>query len=150
MTFDTEKQYVGKTPVQIVELTLLRCSRRCGVSPCTGSTSGPSKCYNTLATCQDVANYVSEPFVIHVANTRIDELQAVNGCPCFYCPRIAPQQKSRRPKGWASAPHLPFPSRITRITIQAWTTISWKEGTILKARERSGENLSLGKSISKT
>jgi len=83
MTFDTEKQYVGKTPVQIVELTIPRCSRRCGVSPCTGSTSGPSKCYNTLATCQDVANYVSEPFVIHIANTRVDELQAVNGCPCF-------------------------------------------------------------------
>jgi hypothetical protein len=83
MTFDAEKQYVGKKPVQIVELTLLRCSRRCGVAPCTGSTSGPDKCYNTLATCQDVPHYVSEPFVIHIANTRVDELQGVNGCPCL-------------------------------------------------------------------
>jgi hypothetical protein len=83
MTFDIEKQALGKVPIQIVELTLPRCSRRCGVAPCTGSTSGPSKCYNTLATCQDVPNFVSEPWLLHVASARIDELQGVNGCPCF-------------------------------------------------------------------
>lgn len=83
MSFDTEKQALGKQPVQIVELTLPRCSRRCGVAPCTGSTSGPSKCYNTLATCQDVANYNAEPFLLHIASVRIDELQAVNGMPCL-------------------------------------------------------------------
>jgi hypothetical protein len=83
MTFEAEKQSLGKVPVQIVEITLPRCSRRCGVAPCTGSTSGPSKCYNTLATCQDVDSFVSEPWLLHVASVRIDELQGVNGMPCL-------------------------------------------------------------------
>lgn len=74
---------VAKFPIQIVELTLPRCTRRCGVAPCTGSTNGPTKCYNTLATCQDIPNYVPEDFQIYIANTRVDELQAVNGMPCL-------------------------------------------------------------------
>lgn len=83
MTIETERQVLGKNPVQIVEITLPRCTRRCGVAPCTGTTNGPLKCYNTLWTCQDKANYVSADFVIHVASQRIDELQGVNGLPCF-------------------------------------------------------------------
>lgn len=74
---------LGKNPVQFLEITLPRCTRRCGVSPCTGTTNGPTKCYNTLWTCQDKANFVSADFIIHTASQRIDELQAVNGLPCF-------------------------------------------------------------------
>jgi hypothetical protein len=36
-----------------------------------------------LWTCQDKANYIAADFQIYVASQRIDELQAVNGLPCF-------------------------------------------------------------------
>ena len=73
----------GRNPCQLVEITIPRCTRRCGVSPCTGSTVGPKKCYNTLWTCQDTAHYVAADFLIYAASQRIDELQVVNGLPCF-------------------------------------------------------------------
>lgn len=83
MTLAVEKTVLGKNPVQFLEITLPRCTRRCGVAPCTGTTNGPLKCYNTLWTCQDKVHYVAADFVIHTASRRIDELQGVNGLPCF-------------------------------------------------------------------
>lgn len=50
---------LGRVPVQIVEIDLPKCSRTYGVAPCAAvlGTTGARKCYNTIATCQDVANF---------------------------------------------------------------------------------------------
>lgn len=48
---------VGREPVQIVEILQPLCENEFGVSPCTATGTGDTKCYNTRATCQDTANF---------------------------------------------------------------------------------------------
>ena len=47
----------GREPIQIVEIKQPLCANVFGVSPCTATGTGDTKCYNTRATCQDTANY---------------------------------------------------------------------------------------------
>lgn len=46
-----------KEHIYIVEVDVPRCINVAGVSPCTASETGDAKCYNTRATCNDLANY---------------------------------------------------------------------------------------------
>lgn len=52
---------LGRNPVQIVEIDLPQCTRTYASAPCTAvlGTTGIRKCYNTIATCQDTANFAS-------------------------------------------------------------------------------------------
>lgn len=47
----------GREPIQIVEIKQPLCENVFGVSPCTATGTGDTKCYNTRATCQDPENY---------------------------------------------------------------------------------------------
>lgn len=57
---------LGRKPVQIVEMDLPQCTRVYGSAPCTAvlGTTGIRKCYNTIATCQDTANFLSAPITL--------------------------------------------------------------------------------------
>lgn len=57
MTYDSEKIIYGKERIQIVELELDYCSNTLGVAPCTASSVGDAKCFNTQETTQDLPNY---------------------------------------------------------------------------------------------
>lgn len=57
MTYDSEKDVLGKEPITIVGLELDKCSLTHGISPCTATETGDDKCFNTRATCNDTANY---------------------------------------------------------------------------------------------
>jgi hypothetical protein len=46
----------GREPFIAVQIDQDFCTRTYGVAPCTAATPG-NKCFNTLATCQDTANY---------------------------------------------------------------------------------------------
>jgi len=48
---------ISKAPLQLVVLTLDKCSLTYGTAPCTGSKAAGSECYNTYPTCQDRANF---------------------------------------------------------------------------------------------
>lgn len=50
---------LGRNPVQIVEIDLPQCTRTYASAPCAAvlGTTGIRKCYNTIATCQDEANF---------------------------------------------------------------------------------------------
>lgn len=51
----------ARKAIQYVEIDLPVCSLAYGVAPCTASigVTGDAKCFNTLATCQDEANYAA-------------------------------------------------------------------------------------------
>ena len=53
------ERIAGREPVTIVEIDQDFCNLTYGTAPCTAAvgTTGDRKCYNTRATCQDVANY---------------------------------------------------------------------------------------------
>lgn len=57
MTYATEKDRIGKEPFTIIGLTLDKCSLTHGSGACTATETGDDKCFNTRATCNDVANY---------------------------------------------------------------------------------------------
>lgn len=50
---------VGREPIQLVQIDQDFCTRTYGVAPCTAAigVTGSIKCFNTLSTCQDTANY---------------------------------------------------------------------------------------------
>jgi hypothetical protein len=54
----------GREPVLIVEIEWDQCTLTYGSAPCAAvlGTTGPAKCYNTRATCQDGANYARGTF----------------------------------------------------------------------------------------
>lgn len=51
----------NRKPVQIVKISLPKCANVHGTAPCTATQTGDDKCYNCLATCNDVANYRQTP-----------------------------------------------------------------------------------------
>lgn len=57
---------LGRKPVQIVEIDLPQCTRTYGSAPCTAvlGTTGPRKCYNTIKTCQDTANFAASDLTL--------------------------------------------------------------------------------------
>lgn len=52
---------MSRDAIQFVEIDIPVCSRTYGVAPCTAAVgvTGDAKCFNTLATCQDAANYAA-------------------------------------------------------------------------------------------
>jgi hypothetical protein len=77
MSYDTQKLAFGKQAVQFIELHLEGCSRTYGVAPCAAAIgiTGDKKCFNTFATCQDKANFASQPVIYRFSTSRLDELQ---------------------------------------------------------------------------
>lgn len=57
----SNKDKLGREPVQLIEWKLPRCANVYGVAPCTASGPVGSECYNCLATCQDRPNYREVP-----------------------------------------------------------------------------------------
>ena len=53
-----------------IEIDLPICSLTYGTAPCTAS--GTSKCFNTLATCQDVTNYDETIATLRLAQPTLD------------------------------------------------------------------------------
>lgn len=56
----------GREPIQIIEIDQDFCDNTYGIAPCTASvpTTGPDKCFNTRATCQDPVNYADSPLTL--------------------------------------------------------------------------------------
>lgn len=55
------------------ELDLPLCGNVHGVSPCTATETGNAKCYNSRATCNDLANFrLSTPAVESITTTSFD------------------------------------------------------------------------------
>lgn len=57
MTYETEKDRIGKEPFIACGLVIDKCSLTAGVVPCTATQTGDSKCFNTRSTCNDIPNY---------------------------------------------------------------------------------------------
>lgn len=83
MTFASRANDYGKALVYIVELPTPKCTRVYGSSPCTAAlgVTGSQKCFNSLPTCQDSANFVSADFPYRFSTDRLDGLQTPGDAP---------------------------------------------------------------------
>lgn len=95
MSFDSERNKVGRQPLRVLELDLDFCDLTYGIAPCTATLAGPSptgdrKCYNTFFTCQDRPNYDPSPktyvFSEAIENTPL----GINIIPCIKSIQEAP------------------------------------------------------------
>lgn len=57
MSYDNLRQQFEKERIHVVEIDVPRCVNTHGTAPCTATETGDDKCYNTRATCNDLANY---------------------------------------------------------------------------------------------
>ena len=86
MAYDDLKVEFGRRPVFIVELFLQKCLLTYGVLPCEAvlGVTGPTKCYNTLVTCQDVQNFDPDASVpLRFSSQRVDGIQEDDEAPTF-------------------------------------------------------------------
>ena len=63
---------LGREPVEIVEIDMPVCTRVYGSAPCAAvlGTTGARKCFNTLKTCQDEANYAETMLTLRFAKNQ--------------------------------------------------------------------------------
>lgn len=85
MAYADQAAKMGKTPVQFIELIMPRCTRTYGSAPCTASlgVTGTDRCYNTQATCQDTANFLSSDVTYRFSTVRLDGVQQAGDPPTF-------------------------------------------------------------------
>ncbi len=86
MAYEDLKKEAGRHPAYIAEIYLQRCTLTYGTPPCSAAvgTTGFTKCFNTLGTCQDEPNFdpdSTEP--LRFSSQRIDELQQAGEPPTF-------------------------------------------------------------------
>ncbi len=86
MAYDDIKDDFGRRPVWIAELFLQKCLLTYSVLPCEAAigVTGETKCYNTLATCQDTPNFDPDTSVpLRFSSERVDGIQAADEAPTF-------------------------------------------------------------------
>jgi len=79
MSFDNEKLKYGRERIQIVEIELNYCNNTLGIAPCTASSTGDAKCFNTLETTQDLPNYVDTTKIYSFCTQRSPHPIGLNG-----------------------------------------------------------------------
>jgi hypothetical protein len=83
MTFAAQANDYGKALVYLVEISSPKCTRAYGVAPCTAAlgVTGSQKCFNTMASCQDPANFAQTEVPYRFSSVRLDALQAPGDAP---------------------------------------------------------------------
>ncbi len=81
MSYDVIKRDFSKEKFAVVEIDVEYCSNDFGVSPCTASGSGDSKCYNCRSTCQDLPNFDAEIKTVRHCTNRSPHAIGVNAVP---------------------------------------------------------------------
>lgn len=68
----TNKDAMGREPIQIIEIDQDFCGLSYGVAPCAAAigVTGTDKCFNTFKTCQDVTNYDRQSKTIRFTRPR--------------------------------------------------------------------------------
>jgi hypothetical protein len=77
----TTSATLGAQRLDVVEIDLDRCDNVYGSSPCTASAPAGAECYNTIATCQDPANYASTSPLTLAFYTAGPPIQGQDGLP---------------------------------------------------------------------
>lgn len=87
MTYDSQRASYDREHIYIVEVDLDYCPFTHGTSPCTATETGDDKCYNTLATCNDLANYRSgvntEGISVKMSRSPVGATLLIDSAPGF-------------------------------------------------------------------
>ena len=92
MTFDTRKKDFSREPFYVVEIDGDYCSLTYGVAPCTAVGSGDAKCFNTLASCQDLPNYDPETKTYRFCSMRSPHPSGLDAIPSLKSVSVSPSK----------------------------------------------------------
>jgi len=93
MSYDSEKIKYGHERIRIIEIELNYCNNTLGIAPCTASSTGDAKCFNTLETTQDLPNYVDTTKVYSFCTQRSPHPIGLSGTiPSIIDINITPSQ----------------------------------------------------------
>lgn len=109
----------GREPLQIVEIRQDLCALTYGVAPCQAAlgVTGEAKCYNTLRTCQDRANYdLQDPLVLRFTKPQQTLPKWLNAIPSVQSVSTAPTELNI---GGGSRDRGPLGNRaVAKVTFQ--------------------------------
>lgn len=80
----------GREPLTLVQIDQDFCSLTYGVAPCTAA--GSEKCFNTLASCQDTANYDKDVLTLTFCRPQANVPKGLNAIPSMRSVSTAPTQ----------------------------------------------------------
>lgn len=81
----------GREPVQIVEIKQPICAHVHGSAPCTATATGDGRCFNTRASCQDVANFaLGTPISLYFTKPQQSQPPGVYALPFLQSVSTAP------------------------------------------------------------
>lgn len=82
----------GREPIQIIEIEQDFCQLTYGSAPCTAAlgVGNPHKCFNTLATCQDVLHFDPEPLVLRFTKPEAPRIPLLHTYPLLRSASTAP------------------------------------------------------------
>lgn len=93
MSFDDRKQEFSREPFKIVEIEVDYCQNTFSESPCTATASNPDdNCYNTLASCQDLPNFIDEPKIYRFCEQRSPHPIGLEAIPSLRSISMAPAE----------------------------------------------------------
>ncbi len=92
MSLAVERARAGRRPFAMVEMDLDFCTRTYGVAPCTAAigVTGTVKCFNTRATCQDSAHYLSAPRTYRFCQNVLDLPRDLDALPFLESVSLSP------------------------------------------------------------
>lgn len=109
----------GREPLQIVEIRQDLCALTYGVAPCQAAlgVTGEAKCYNTLRTCQDRANYdLRDPLILRFTKPQQTLPKWLNAIPSVQSVSTAPTELNI---GGGSRDRGPLGNRaVAKVTFQ--------------------------------
>lgn len=92
MTFETERIAYSKEHIYIIEVLQDFCDLVSGTAPCTATETGDAKCYNTLASCNDVPNFDQTTKTYSFCTPRSPHPAGLDAIPSLLSVSITPAQ----------------------------------------------------------
>lgn len=83
MTYDARRGDYSREHLFIIEIDLDFCTLTHGTAPCTAVETGDNKCFNTLASCNDVPNYTPADKTYRFCEVRSPHPTGISAIPCI-------------------------------------------------------------------
>jgi len=92
MSYDSKKKEFSRKHIYIVEVLLDFCTLTHGTLPCTATGTGDARCFNTLESTQDLANYTPETKIYRFCESVSPHPVGLDAIPSLDSVSISPSQ----------------------------------------------------------
>jgi len=92
VTFDSKRIEFNRQHIWVVELELDYCTLTSGVAPCTATETGDAKCFNTIASTNDLPNYTKGTKIYRFCSEVSPHPIGIDAIPSLKSVNVAPAE----------------------------------------------------------